>query len=328
MTDQFVLVTGGAGYIGSHACKSLAKAGFVPVTFDNLSTGKLSSVKWGPFVNGDLLDTNQLKETFLTYDFVGAIHFAAKAYVEESVKNPLKYFEGNISTTINLIRALDAFDVSNLVFSSSCATYGMPNSDELSESDVQSPINPYGFSKFACERLIEYSAQIYALKYANLRYFNAAGADPEGDLGESHEPETHLIPLALQAAITNTQFKVFGGDYPTKDGSAIRDFIHVSDLATAHVRALQKLINNGQSFTCNLGSGVGYSVFEVMKEIRLLFPSFDYTVEERRIGDPPKLVADNSLSRKILDLKLDHSSLQNILKTSLKWQLTNGVPIE
>jgi UDP-glucose 4-epimerase len=216
---------------------------------------------------------------------------------------------------------MQSFRVSNLVFSSSCATYGAPDSFSISETEEQVPINPYGFSKLACEKLIEYVGEAHQIKFANLRYFNAAGADSAGEIGESHDPETHLIPLALRAAITKSKFRVFGGDYPTNDGSAIRDFIHVSDLAASHVRAIKVLIKGGNSFTCNLGTGDGFSVLEIMREIQLIFPDFKYSVENRRLGDPPRLVANIDLSKRILNLPLTNSSLQNILKSSLEWEL-------
>ena len=278
-------------------------------------------MKWGPFVQGDLLDKNKLKQTFTEYDFAGVIHFAAKAYVEESVKNPIKYFEENITTTINLMETMQASGVSNLVFSSSCTVYGPSDSLNISETEMQVPINPYGFSKLTCEKLIEFVGASHQMKFANLRFFNAAGADSAGEIGESHDPETHLIPRVLRSAITKSTFQVYGGDYPTRDGSAIRDFIHVSDLAAAHVRAIKILIAGGDSFVCNLGTGKGFSVLEIMREILLIFPDFKYSIEDRRMGDAPRLVANIDLSKKILNLSLANSSLKNILRTSLNWEL-------
>jgi UDP-glucose-4-epimerase GalE len=325
VNQKFVLVTGGAGYIGSHTCKSLALEGFVPVAYDNLSVGRSSSVRWGPFVHGDLLDEQNLKATFAKYDFVGVIHFAAKAYVAESVKNPISYFEGNITATKSLVKIMQSFSVPIIVFSSSCATYGHSKSENISESDIQLPINPYGFTKLACEKLIEYVGQAHAFKYANLRYFNAAGADPDGELGEAHTPETHLIPLAIQAAITKSRFKIYGSDYPTNDGTAVRDFIHVSDLALAHVKAIKILLSGGNSFTSNLGTGNGYSVLEIVKEIKLRFPDFEYSLENRREGDPARLVANIELSKSFFKSRLQYSTLTSILNTAIAWQLSKEI---
>ncbi len=322
MSKGYVLVTGGAGYIGSHTCKALALDGYVPVAYDNLSTGNMSSVKWGPLIQGELLDENKLDQTFKQYDFSGVIHFAAKAYVGESIQNPIKYFEGNVSSTISLLKSMQSARNSRLIFSSSCATYGETQDDNISETVLQNPINPYGISKHICETLIQSVAKTNPLRFGILRYFNAAGADPDGDIGELHKPETHLIPLALKAAITNSAFKVFGGDFDTKDGSAIRDYIHVTDLANAHVRALNRLGEGSDSFICNLGSGVGYSVLDIMNQINTLFPNFNYSVVERRAGDPARLVADASLAKGLLDFTPVHSGIDNILKSSLEWELS------
>jgi UDP-arabinose 4-epimerase len=322
VSKGYVLVTGGAGYIGSHTCKALALGGYVPVAYDNLSIGNISSVKWGPFIQGDLLDEDKLNQTFKQYDFSGVIHFAAKAYVGESIQNPIKYFEGNVSSTISLLKSMQLVRNSRLVFSSSCATYGEPEVERISEKVLQNPINPYGISKHVCETLIQSVAKTNSLKFGILRYFNAAGADADGEIGELHEPETHLIPLALKAAIADSSFNVFGGDFDTNDGSAVRDYIHVTDLANAHVRAFNRLNEGVDSFTCNLGSGVGYSVLEIMNEIRTLFPKFSYSVVERRPGDPARLVADASLAEKLLGFTPVLSGLDNILNSSLKWELS------
>jgi len=324
VNEKYILVTGGAGYIGSHICKALSLGGYVPVTYDNLSTGNLRSVKWGPFVQADLIDELELNETFNQYDFSGVIHCAAKAYVGESIHNPIKYFEGNVSTTINLLKSMQTAKVSKLVFSSSCATYGETQKDKITESIIQAPINPYGVSKHICEQLIQSFAQTGSLEFAILRYFNAAGADPDGEIGELHKPETHLIPLALNAAITNSTFYVYGGDFDTPDGSAIRDYIHVSDIANAHVRAMNRLIDQTNSFICNIGSGLGYSVIEVMEAIKELFPNFKYLVKERRSGDPAKLVADKRLANQFLEFSSPLSRIDIILKTALQWHLSHN----
>jgi UDP-arabinose 4-epimerase len=320
MNNRYVLVTGGAGYIGSHTCRALANGGYTPVTFDNLSTGNMSSIKWGPFVEGDLLDLSEINKAFAQYTFEGVIHFAAKAYVGESVREPIKYFQGNVTTTINLLQTMQKHETSKIVFSSSCATYGEPNLDRISESTPQIPINPYGITKHMCETLIKTTAQTSALNFAILRYFNAAGANQEGELGELHNPETHLIPLALQAALTDTEFNVFGGDFETIDGSAVRDYIHVDDLALAHVKAFEKIQSEATSLTCNLGTGQGYSVLQIMNEIQQIFPGFKYSVKERRVGDPARLVADPTQAKKILNFSPSQSDLENIIKTALEWE--------
>jgi UDP-arabinose 4-epimerase len=320
MSNRYVLVTGGAGYIGSHTCRALANRGYTPVTFDNLSTGNLSAVKWGPFIEGDLLNLVEIKKAFAQYRFEGVIHFAAKAYVGESVKDPIKYFQGNVSTTINLLQAIQESEITAIVFSSSCATYGEPKVDRISESSPQVPINPYGITKHICETIIKTAAQASALNFAILRYFNAAGANQEGEIGELHNPETHLIPLALQAALEDTEFNVFGGDFETIDGSAVRDYIHVDDLALAHVEALEKIESEATSITCNLGTGQGYSVLQIMNEIQQIFPGFKYSVKERRVGDPARLVADPTQAKKILNFSPSQSDLANIIKTALEWE--------
>lgn len=319
MSNRYVLVTGGAGYIGSHTCRALANSGYTPVTFDNLSTGNLSAVKWGPFIEGELLNLNDIKKVFAQYRFEGVVHFAAKAYVGESIKDPIKYFQGNVSTTINLLQAIQESESNSIVFSSSCATYGEPNLDRISEITPQLPINPYGITKHICETLIKTAAQASALNYAILRYFNAAGANQEGEIGEIHNPETHLIPLALQAALTDMEFNVFGGDFETIDGSAVRDYIHVDDLALAHVQALEKIQSEKKSITCNLGTGQGYSVLQIMSEIHRIFPGFKYSIKERRVGDPAKLIADPTQAKKILNFSPTQSDLENIVKTALEW---------
>jgi len=324
VNEKYILVTGGAGYIGSHTCKALSLRGYTPVTYDNLSTGNLSSVKWGPFVKGDLLDEQKLTETFERYNFTGVIHFAAKAYVGESIQNPIKYFEGNVSTTINLLKSMESAKVSKLVFSSSCATYGETQKDKIAESDIQIPINPYGVSKHMCEQLIQSFAQTGKLEFAILRYFNAAGADPDGEIGELHQPETHLIPLALNAAITNSIFYVYGGDFDTPDGSAIRDYIHVSDIANAHVLAIDRIIDETNSFICNIGSGLGSSVLEIMEEINELFPNFRYLMKARRTGDPARLVADTTFANQFLEFTAPLSRMDSILKSTMQWYLSEN----
>lgn len=320
MDSNLVLVTGGAGYIGSQTCKILSKAKYVPVTFDNLSRGNQNHVKWGPLFKGDLLKPRDIKKAFEKYEFLGVIHLAAKAYVEESIKEPTMYFQENITSTSNLLDVMKEFRIHNLVFSSSCATYGMSKDAGISEDTFQKPINPYGFSKFACEQLIEYSAKTFPLNYAIMRYFNAAGADLDNEIGELHNPETHLIPLAVKAALNRTLFKIYGSDYPTKDGTAVRDYVHVSDLAIGHLRAIERILTQTQPLICNLGSGQGFSVLQILLEIKKKFPDFVWERENRRLGDPPVLIANISKSQKELKWEPVHSTLSSIIESEIAWQ--------
>lgn len=253
-----VLVTGGAGYIGSHACKALARAGFRPIAYDNLSYGHTGAVKWGPLVDGDIADGPRLRAVLSAERVVAVMHFAAFAYVGESMSDPAKYFRNNTTGTLALLDAMRDVGVDRMVFSSTCATYGIPGEVPISESAPQRPVNPYGESKLMIERVLDWYDQAYETKSVCLRYFNAAGADLDGEIGEDHEPETHLIPLAIKAALgQGPALSIFGTDYPTPDGTAIRDFIHVEDLAEAHVQALRHLLHGGQSLKLNLGTGRG-----------------------------------------------------------------------
>lgn len=288
-----MLVTGGAGFIGSHTCKALAHAGFLPVCFDNLSTGHRHNVKWGPLVVGDLSDKAALRTAFQTHAVSGVLHFAASAYVGESVSQPLDYYRNNVAGTLNLLEVIRDSGAPPFVFSSSCATYGVPRQTPIPVDHPQWPVNPYGWSKLMGERMILDSCSAYGLRAGILRYFNAAGADPEGDLKEEHNPETHLIPLAIDAATgAAPPLKVFGDDYPTPDGTCIRDYIHVSDLADAHVEALRALIAGGPTFVKNLGTGKGSSIREVLSAIEQVGGvCVPHTIEARRPGDPPALEA-------------------------------------
>jgi UDP-arabinose 4-epimerase len=241
-----ILVTGGAGYIGSHACKALAQRGYRPIAFDNLKRGSRSAVKWGPLVVGDVMNKHDLRQAIGRYQVEAVLHFAALAYVGESVEHPARYFRNNVANTTNLLEVMAQMGVGNLVFSSTCAVYGTPPQVPISETTPTNPINPYGESKLQVERMLPWFANANGMKWAALRYFNAAGADPDGEIGENHDPETHLIPLAIQAALgSGPALKIFGTDYPTPDGTAVRDYIHVSDLADAHVRALDYLRDDG-----------------------------------------------------------------------------------
>ena len=315
-----VLVTGGAGYIGSHACKAIRAAGFTPVTFDSLAGGHREAVKWGPFEQGDLLDAVRVGRLFRDYEFAGAMHFAAHIAVGESVVDPGKYYRNNVGGTIALLDALVEHGVPALVFSSTAAVYGTPEAVPIPEDAPLAPINPYGRSKLASERMIADYADAHGLRFALLRYFNACGADPDGETGESHEPETHLIPLALDAGAGQGQLTLFGEDYPTPDGTCIRDYIHVADLADAHVAALKALLEGGESMALNLGTGRGISNHEVLEAIaRVTGREVPHSVGQRRDGDPAELVADPSLAKERLSWSARRSDIDTIVETAWRW---------
>ncbi len=289
-----VLVTGGAGYIGSHTAKALSRAGYEPIVLDNFSTGHRWAVKWGPVVEGDLADAALIRDVLATYQVQAVIHFAACAYVGESMAEPRKYFRNNVANTLNLLEALVDSGVHHVVFSSTCATYGVPTKVPIAEEQVQIPINPYGESKRFVEKVLDWFGRAYRLNWVVLRYFNAAGADPEGEIGEAHNPETHLIPAAIESALGQRQWlELWGTDYPTPDGTAIRDYIHVTDLAEAHVLALQYLSASGTSIALNLGTGRGSSVREIIAAVERVSGCRVLVRERvRRLGDPPVLIAD------------------------------------
>jgi UDP-arabinose 4-epimerase len=318
-----VLVTGGAGYIGSHACKALDEAGFTPITYDNLTTGHEWAVRWGPLVRGDLLDRHRLDETMRQYRPSAVLHFAACSSVDESVKQPLKYYTNNVVGTINLLEAMHQNAVRDIVFSSTCATYGNPKTVPLSEDHPQNPINPYGASKLMIERILTDFSAASDLRSISLRYFNAAGADPEGELGEEHDIETRLIPLVLAAAKgTAPDVTIHGTDYATEDGTCIRDYIHVSDLAEAHVLALNALMKERRSESYNLGCGEGFSVREVIQTARAVTGRTITVVEgPRRPGDPPQLIADATKARGELGWQVRYDDLNEIIATAWSWML-------
>ena len=318
---QSVLVTGGAGYIGSYACKVLARVGYRPVVFDNLSRGHRETVRWGPFVQGDLADREALATALRSYQVSAVMHFAAYAYVGESVDDPATYYRNNLGGSLALLDAMREVGVNKIVFSSTCATYGTPNDVPIRETAPQLPVNPYGETKLAIERALHWYGEAYGLRSVSLRYFNAAGADPEGEIGELHEPETHLIPLVLQAALGERgHIDIYGTDYPTRDGTAIRDYVHVEDLAQAHLRALEYLCAGRPSAAFNLGTGSGHSVREVVAVAEALSGHpIRCRATARRPGDPPALVADPSLAAELLDWRARHSDLNTIIGTSLLW---------
>jgi UDP-arabinose 4-epimerase len=297
-----ILVTGGAGFVGSHACKALSRAGYLPVTFDNLERGHEWAVKWGPLERGDLRNESDIARAFTAHRPWAVMHFAAYAYVGESTADPAKYYDNNVAGSEKLIRACAQFGCGNVVFSSSCATYGIPDRVLLTEDAAQNPVNPYGHTKLAVERMLRDAEPTYGIRHAALRYFNAAGADPEGELGELHQPETHLIPLVLFAAMgREPAIKIFGNDYPTPDGTCVRDYVHVGDLADAHVAAVEWLAAGGASDSFNLGVGRGFSVAEVIRTSeKVTGRSIPTEMCARRAGDPPALVSDSTKARERL----------------------------
>ena len=321
MTET-VLVTGGAGYVGSHACKALARAGFLPVAYDNLSRGFAHAVKWGPLERGDLLDPEQLAAVFAKHRPEAVIHFAAFAYVAESVADPAAYYRNNVVGTLTLLDAMRAAGVGRLVFSSSCATYGAAEQSPVTEDTPQRPVSPYGATKLMCERLLADYRAAYSLKSIALRYFNAGGADPDGEIGEDHDPETHLIPLAIDvAAGRRARFTILGDDYDTPDGTCVRDFVHVSDLADAHVTALGALRAGEARPAYNLGGGAGVSVLEVVKAVeRVVGRPVAIEIGPRRPGDPPALVADASLAARELGWRPVRSGLETMIRDAWVWR--------
>jgi UDP-arabinose 4-epimerase len=316
-----VLITGGAGYIGSQTAKFLARSGVTPVVLDDLSTGHREAVRWGPFAQGSLGDRDFIRRVLRTYRFDGVIHFAGNAYVDESVVNPRKYFRNNVSNTLNLFDAMQEAGVQNVVFSSSCAVYGVPEQLPISECHPLKPISPYGDSKLFVERILQWYEGAYGLRWIALRYFNAAGADEEGEAGEDHDPETHLIPLAIHAALGRVpQVVIMGTDYPTPDGTAIRDYVHVCDLADAHIRALYYLLDGGESLALNLGTGRGHSVREVIRTVeKVLGRPVPHINAARRAGDPSSLVADPSGAFEVLHWKPRFSQLNEIVETAWRY---------
>lgn len=325
LVGKTILVTGGAGYIGAHACKALAAAGYTPVTYDSLVYGHERAVKWGPFEKGDILDGMRLAEVMRRHKPAAVMHFAAFAYVGESVTDPAKYYRNNVVGTLSLLDTMRAHAIDRIVFSSTCATYGIPDTVPISEDTPQKPINPYGATKLMIERVLSDYGDAYGLKSMALRYFNAAGADAHGEIGESHDPETHLIPLVLDAASgLRPHITVLGDDYPTPDGTCVRDYVHVTDIAEAHVRALGAL-DNGKVRACNLGTGKGFSVAEVISAAeRVTGCKIPVVRGARRPGDPAQLLADARLSARELGWTAQHSSLDNILETAWRWHRRNS----
>lgn len=320
MSNKTILVAGGAGYIGSHTCMTLRERGYEPVVFDNLCNGHEHFVKWGPLEKGDIRDRARLDEVFRKYQPAAVLHFAAFIEVGESVKNPDGFYNNNVVGSLNLLSAALAAGVKGFVFSSTCATYGLPEYVPMDEKHVQVPINPYGRTKLLVEQALSDYDEYAGLSHVILRYFNAAGADPQGRIGEKHDPETHAIPLAIDAALGRRDgFSVFGTDYETRDGTCVRDYIHVLDLADAHVRAVDYLLAGGASTKINLGTGRGTTVKELLETIsRISGRDFPVSYTDRRPGDSVSLVANNEKARDVLGWVPQHD-LDTIVETAWKW---------
>jgi len=316
-----VLVTGGAGYIGSHTCKALAQAGYLPVTIDDLSRGHSSAVKWGPLIVGSVGDRDLLDSIMTQYRPTAVLHFAAFAYVGESVRNPAQYFRNNTCYSLTLLEATQDHDIDALVFSSTCAIYGIPQRVPIQEHDHQNPVNPYGQSKLMVEGMLRSFDAAHGMRFISLRYFNAAGSDSEREIGWCHDPETRLIPRALMAARGDLpHLEIFGGDFETPDGTCVRDYIHVSDLARAHVLALQHLRSGSSSRTLNIGAGTGHSVHDVVNAVhRVTGMPVPIKIASRRTGDPAVLVANSSQASSVLKFTPLESSLDHIVRTAWEW---------
>jgi UDP-glucose-4-epimerase GalE len=316
-----ILVTGGAGYIGSHTAKLLATRGHQPIVFDDLTQGHEWAVKWGPLERGTLVDADRLRDVFARHRIDAVVHFAANALVGESMSNPSKYFRNNTVGTLTLLDAMRAAGVGTIVFSSTCATYGNPIRVPIDETHPQAPVNPYGESKLMVEKMLHWYGVVHGMKWIALRYFNAAGADPEGEIGEDHDPESHLIPLVIGATMgTRPPVTVFGTDYPTPDGSAIRDYVHVADLADAHLRAIERLGSGTPSQAINLGTGHGQSVLQVVDTVkRVSGRDVPFKTAGRRAGDPPELVAAPSSAREVLGWTCQYADLDVIVRHAWRW---------
>jgi UDP-arabinose 4-epimerase len=319
-----VLVTGGAGYIGSHACKELFSLGYDPITFDNLSTGNLSHVKWGDLLVGDIRNTSDLEKAFAAHEFFAVFHFAGSAIVSESMKKPFFYANNNIGGSLNLVEVMLKSEIGYLIFSSSCATYGEPDIEYISEDLIQNPINPYGYSKLTVEKILNSLSGTERIKFATLRYFNVAGADPAGELGELHKDETHVIPLLIKSSLLREPFKLFGTDFNTPDGAAVRDFIHVSDLVQYHIRALELLVAGNDSFECNLGNGHGVSLLHLISLVENKLGKINVEIKGSRMWDPSRLVADISRMETLFKGEQNRYDISDIVETAIHWELSRN----
>jgi len=319
-----VLVTGGAGYIGSHAAKALKRAGYRVIVYDNLVAGHRAAVKFGDLVEGDILDTDGLTEVLRRQQVVAVMHFAAFLDVGESVRDPSKYYRNNVAGAASVLSAMAAAAVKHFVFSSTCATYGEPIETPIAETHPQHPINSYGESKLAIERALPHFERAYGMSWVALRYFNAAGADPDGEIGEDHEPEIHVIPRAIEAATGGRRLEVFGDDYPTPDGTCLRDYVHVSDLADAHLCALETIVETGKSGAYNLGTGRPHSVREVIDAVeRVTGRAVSWALGPRRPGDPAVLYAAPHKAQAELHWTPRHADLEAIVRTAWNWHRTH-----
>lgn len=320
-SSKKILITGGAGYIGSIVNKELNKKGYKTIVLDNLVYGHKDFVKWGEFIEGDLRDINLLDEIIKNDKIAAIMHFAAFAYVGESIKDPHRYYKNNVINTLRLLDIMLKHKVKHLIFSSSCAIYGNPIRIPIDENHPKKPINPYGWSKFIIEQILKDYENAYDLKYNTLRYFNAAGADPEVEIGEDHNPETHLIPNIMLALLGRKKnVEIYGNDYPTADGTCIRDFVHVVDLATAHILALEKLISENKSNFYNLGNEIGYSIMEVIKTIeKVTRKKVNYKISPRRAGDPHVLISNSEKIKKELEWKPQYQKLEVLVETAWNW---------
>jgi UDP-glucose-4-epimerase GalE len=319
-----VLVTGGAGYIGSHAAKALAGAGYRVVVYDNLSAGHRGAVRYGELVEGDISDVGALRAVLRRHEILGVMHFAAFLDVGESVREPALYYRNNVVGALSVLEAMAAESVRHFVFSSTCATYGDPIETPIAETHPQRPINSYGETKLAIERALPHYERAYGLRFVALRYFNAAGADPDGELGEDHSPEIHLIPRAIDAAAGGAGLQVFGDDYPTPDGTCLRDYVHVADLADAHVRALEAIVETGKSGAYNLGTGHPHSVREVIDTVeRVTGRQVPWTLAPRRAGDPAVLYAAPHKAENELRWIHRFGDLDTIVRTAWEWHRTH-----
>ncbi len=319
-----MLVTGGAGYIGSHACRALHRAGYMVVVLDNLSAGHRAAVRYGELVEADIADTAAVRAAFRRHEIGAVMHFAAFLDVGESVRDPARYYRNNVVGALSVLEAMAAESVPHFVFSSTCATYGEPIETPIAETHPQQPINSYGESKLAIERALPHFERAFGLRWTALRYFNAAGADPDGELGEDHSPEIHLIPRAIEAAMGGRGLLVFGNDYPTPDGTCLRDYIHVADLAEAHVLALEAIVETGKSGSYNLGTGRPHSVLEVIDSVqRATGREVPWTLAPRRDGDPAVLYAAPQKAQAALHWKPKYPDLDTIVGTAWQWHRTH-----
>lgn len=324
MAGQTILVVGGAGYIGSHVCKALAERGDTPIVFDNLSSGHAHAVQWGPFIQGDIRNAEALDAALAVHPIDGVMHFAAHIEVGEGETHPIKFWDNNVAGTVSLLASMKRANISRLVFSSTCATYGEPQTLPLTEDEPQTPMSVYGRTKLAVEWLLKDARKAQTLNYAALRYFNAAGASEDSEIGEEHDPETHLIPNALKAAAgLSGPMKLFGTDYETRDGTCVRDYIHVSDLADAHLAALDRLFDKDESFVCNLGSGDGFTVGEILRTVEAVVGRpVPYEEHPRRAGDVPILLADIRRAKELLNFTPSRSTPEKVISDAWNFHKT------